>query len=90
MTVHQLSYDGEVYTLTISDGGENQTKTFSYLMKFETTPFQASSALSPGKQAQYVLTHSNKVTWNDLFEGMVSSQMAAYIDHYVIYAEKYR
>ena len=88
LILYHLSFDGEVYTLSFMDGTTKYRNTFEYLMMYDTTTFNSISAMVPGGRYQYVLTHDNKVTWDDLFEGMVSSQTAAYIDHFVIYSEK--
>ena len=42
---------------------------------------------APKTVIRYVLTHDNNVTWDDLWQGMISSQFGAYIDHHTIYRE---
>ena len=56
-------------------------------MRYDTTDFYSMSSKLPEERYDYVLTHDNKVTLEQLFNGLVSSQMDAYIDHYSIYSE---
>ena len=88
LNMYQLSYDGKTYTLSFVSDNELYTKTYAYLMKYDTTEFYTMSHKTPEGRYTYVLTHDNTVTWDELFNGLVSSQMGAYIDHYSIYAEK--
>ena len=83
MYKYQLDYDGETYTLTANEGGEPDVKTYKYLMKYE-----VSGTGADGNSTRYVLTHSDTVTWEELWNGLVSSWMGAYIDHNSIYTEK--
>jgi len=86
--LYQLSYDGNVYTLTVKDSGEVYTKTYEYLMCYDTTENFAASSQIPGRRLEYVLTHDNTVTWDQLWNGMISSQAGAYIEYSPIYREK--
>ena len=83
----RLDYDGETFTLTEPDGNDVRIRNFSYLMKYDNTAFYAPSSQTPGNRFDYVLTHDNTLTWEELFHGLVSSQMGAYIEHYSIYSE---
>ena len=88
LNVFQLSFDGKTYTLSFMSDNKSYTKTYEYLMKYDTTEFYAQSSKTPEGRYTYVLTHDNKVTWEQLWNGLASSQMGAYIDHYSIYSEK--
>ena len=87
LNVYMLTYNGEIFTLSYGDINDCQTRTYEYLMKYDTTDFYSMSSKLPEERYDYVLTHDNKVTWEQLFNGLVSSQMDAYIDHYSIYSE---
>ncbi len=82
--VHELRYDGKQFTL--SNGAEG-TRTYEYLMKYEDGPKYAFRSVVPQYRYQYVLTHDNRYTYNQLWMSIASSQVGAYIDHYTIYSE---
>jgi hypothetical protein len=82
--VHELRYDSKQFTL--SNGAEG-TRTYEYLMKYEDGPNYAFGSVVPQYRYQYVLTHDNRYTYNQLWMSIASSQVGAYIDHYTIYSE---
>ena len=82
--VHELRYDGKQFTLS---NGVEGTRTYEYLMKYEDGPNYAFSSVVPQYRYQYVLTHNNRYTYNQLWMSIASSQAGAYIDHYTIYSE---
>ena len=82
--VHELSYDGKQFTLSNS---AEETKTYEYLMKYEDSPKYAFGSVVPQYRYQYVLTHDNRYTYDQLWMSIASSQPGAYIDHYTIYSE---
>ena len=82
--VHQLSYDGKQFTLS---NGAEKTRIYEYLMKYEDGPMYAFGSVVPQYRYQYVLTHDNRYTYNQLWMSIASSQAGAYIDHYTIYSE---
>ena len=88
LNIYYLSYDGNTYTLSFVDGGVQYTRTYEYIMRYETDTLSVMSSKVPQKTTRYILTHDNQVTWEELFGGMYSSQLGAYIDHYSIYAER--
>jgi hypothetical protein len=85
--VQELVFDGEKYTLYSEGNGEKIVREYEYLMRYETELPSTASSQKPGTQIRYVLTHSDTVTWDDLWRGMISSQFGAYMDHYTIYKE---
>ena len=89
LVVYQLAFDGNSYTLSFRDrdGDSVQAKKYEHLMRYDNTEFYSQSSKTPGRRFDYVLTHDNNVTWEKLFNGLVSSQMGAYIDHHSIYSE---
>ncbi len=88
LNVYQLSFDGEVYTLSFIDGGQQHTRTFEYLMKYETVGYTAVSSKKPPVIDRYVLTHDEHATWDELWKSLASSAEGIYIDHYSIYTEE--
>ena len=82
--VHELSYDGKQFTLSNS---AEETKTYEYLMKYEDSPKSAFGSVVPQYRYQYVLTHDNRYTYDQLWMSIASSQPGVYIDHYTIYSE---
>jgi hypothetical protein len=91
LSLYQLRYDGKIYTLScldVWDGAALYTRTYEYLMKYDTTDFYAKSSLTPGGRYDYVLTQDNSVTWEQIWNSLISSQAVSQIDHYSIYAER--
>lgn len=84
LTVYRLRFDWTRYTLTFREGDTFLTRTYEYLLKYDT----AGSAVAPQGSWRYVLTHDDTVTWEQLIHGIASSQLGAYIDHYAIYTER--
>lgn len=82
-----LSYDGEQYTLRWEENGQELVRQYEYLMRYETQMGSTYSKDAPKTVIRYVLTHDNNVSWDDLWQGMISSQFGAYIDHHTIYRE---
>lgn len=83
-----LTYDGEKYTLSWNEYGTQYVRTYEYLMRYVTNNYSVTSSALPENTLRYVLTHDNKVTWEDLINGLYSSQSGAYIDHYAIYTDR--
>ncbi len=85
LNIYQLSFDGEEYTLTFADGN---TRTYEYLMKYETvSPYVISYTKAP-LMNRYVLTHDEHATWDELWKSLASSAEGILIDHYAIYTER--
>jgi hypothetical protein len=83
-----LNYDGKTFTLTEPAGDGVRVRTFAYLMKYDNTEFYSKSSLTPGRRYDYVLTQDNRVTWEQIWNGLISSYTGADIDHYSIYSER--
>ena len=76
LEVWQLHFDGSSYTLSMN----GESKTYEYLMKYGSSAAMESDL--------YVLTHDNRVTYDELWQSAASSQYGAYIDHFQIYSER--
>ena len=74
----ELSFDGDLYTITWSEGGTAYEKSYKYLMAYPSETLM-----------QYVLVNDRTVTWEQIWEGLVSSQLGAYIDHHTVYTAPY-
>ena len=80
---HHLNFDGEKYTLTVENSGNVTTKTYEYLMAYHT-----SEGLGTQNWLRYVLTHDDTLTWDQIWNSMISSQAFVHIDHYTVYSQK--
>ena len=83
--VIDLSYDGNSYTLCWNEGSKEYERNYKYLMCY--TGEAPTSRAIYDTYTRYVLTNDNTVTWEDLWWGLISSQMGDYIDHYTIYTD---
>ncbi len=84
LLIHDLSYDGEAYTLRWFEG-EEIVRTYKYLVRYEgklSLPY----ALYDG-YVRYVLVNDDTVTWKEIEWGVLSSQFDDYIDHYTVYID---
>ena len=77
-----LEFDGETYTLRWTEEETEYVRTYRYLMHYRG---DSSDAEEREFEERYVLTNENTVTWEDIVNGMLSSQSGDAIDHYSIY-----
>lgn len=83
--IMDLSYDSNKYMLYYKADEQEYTKEFSYLVKYTGKPRSSSAVFS--EYVYYVLVNDNSVTWEDIEDGMFSSQSDAWIDHYKVYSD---
>lgn len=83
--VDELSYDGREYTISSIGDSDRTSKNYKYLMKYIEEP--ESQSARHDSCIMYVLTNDNKVTWDDIWQGMISSQSDAGIDHWTVYTD---
>jgi len=83
--IMDLSYDGEKFTLLRTEEGKDYTDEYRYLVKYTGKPRSDSAAYSG--YTYYVLVNDNTLTWEEIENGMVSSQSGAWIDHYLVYSD---
>ena len=87
MYLKKLTYDGETYTIRWEEYGTEYVKTYRCLMRYDgSSPTTAWQGKDP--YVRYVLTNDDTVLWEDIFNGLVSSQYGAYIDHHTVYVER--
>lgn len=77
-----LEFDGETYTLRWIEEETEYVRTYRYLMHYRG---DSSDAEEREFEERYVLTNENTVTWEDIVNGMLSSQSGDAIDHYSVY-----
>lgn len=77
-----LEFDGETYTLRWTEEETEYVRTYRYLMHYRG---DSSDAEEREFEERYVLTNDNTVTWEDIVNGMLSSQSGDAIDHYSVY-----
>ena len=77
-----LEFDGETYTLRWIEEETEYVRTYRYLMHYRG---DGSDAEEREFEERYVLTNDNTVTWEDIVNGMLSSQSGDAIDHYSVY-----
>lgn len=82
--IKDLIYDGEGYTVEGYEDGKRILRRYSHLMKYEGKPRSKWASFS--EYVRYVLTNDKTVTWEDIEDGMFSSMMGDWIDHYLIYS----
>lgn len=86
--IFDLTYDGQTFLLSWDEYGTAYTRTYEYLMRYVANNSSMLSSALPENTVRYILTHDATVTWEDLFDGMVSSQIDDHVDHYFVYADK--
>ncbi|WP_227020511.1 hypothetical protein [Sinanaerobacter chloroacetimidivorans] len=81
----ELSYDGEKYTLLQTEDGKEYVDAYNYLVKYTGEPRGNSATFS--EYTYYVLVNDSSLTWQDIENGMLSSQSGAWIDHRTVYSD---
>lgn len=84
--IQELTYKDNSYTIRWFEDGEEIRKTYKYLMKYEGEP-ESETALYES-YVRYVLTNDNTVTWEQIWRGLISSQLGDAIDHKVVYQKR--
>ena len=81
----ELEYTGDIYRLRYYEDDKLYQKEFKYLMRYEGEAETKDAIYS--SYVRYVLVDDNKVTWNDIMRGLLSSRFGDYIPHYSIYTD---
>ena len=82
---HDLSYDGEAYTVRAYENGRDLVETYPYMMYYAGRAEAANAQYS--SYVRYVMTKDNSVTWEEIEAGRMSSQPEKDIAHHVVYEE---
>lgn len=80
-----LSFDGREYTLEWLEDGQRLTRTYGYLKHY--TGEKERENMAYDYFEHYVLVNDPDVTWEQIFEGLISSQLGAYIEHWTVYSD---
>lgn len=87
MYILELDYNGEVFSFRHFEEEKLYQSEYKYLMRYEGKAETNYSTYT--SYVRYVLVNDDKVTWNDILHGMVSSRLGDYIPHYQIYTRLY-
>lgn len=82
MFVHDLTFDGETYTIRWLEDTGAIVRSYPYMLRFEGDTFGSSLYSS---YIYYVLVHDASLTWDEIEHGMISSRLGDYIDHFTVY-----
>lgn len=85
MYIHELVYDGGIFVVSHYEDGKLIESEFKFLKKYEGDAETPNATYS--SYVRYVLVNDDKVTWEELMRGMLSSRSGAYIPHYQIYTD---
>lgn len=80
-----INYDGSKYTISWLEDGRRQSADYHYLKHF--TGEKERENIAYDAYEHYVLVNDNDVTWLEIWEGMISSQYGAAIDHMTIFSD---
>lgn len=82
----KIDYDGEVFRVSgrkCTEPSPEYREEFKYLRRFTS---EESSFYDP--LDRYVLTDDDTVTWDEIMNGMVSSQFGDAVKHYTLFTDK--
>lgn len=85
MYILELEYDGDKFRVSHFEDDKLYQSEFKYLMKCEGEAETNSATYKA--YVRYVLVNDDKVTWSDIWRGMISSRFGDYIPHQKIYSE---
>lgn len=84
-TALDLNFDGSAYTISWLEDGQRISKQFLYLKHFAGEKERENMAYDAYEH--YVLVNDNTVTWQRIWEGLISSQSGAAIEHMTVYSD---
>ena len=85
MFIFELVYNGETFSESHYEGDELYQNEYKYLMRYEGKAENVNASYS--SYVRYVLVDDDKVTWNDIIYGMISSRSGDFIFHSQIYTD---
>lgn len=74
VSVMDLEYDGEFYTVSVFKDGEEQESSYQYIFRFD-----------GGRYTRYILTNDRHTQWEDGWSAPVSSDTGEIIDYELVY-----
>lgn len=84
--VKDLTYDEGGYTLRYDESGVTYRSTYPYLVKYEGEVPEDSMAIYSA-YLYYALVHDDTLTYDDLFQSLISAQASDYIDFTWVYTD---
>ena len=81
-TAEDLTFDGSQYILEWIEDGRRQSRSYRYLKHFSGEKERENIAYDAYEH--YVLVNDNSVSWQQIWESLISSQFGAAIDHWTI------
>lgn len=81
--IQDLSFDGKMYTLFYAEEETEYIFKYKYLKRFEEKPKSDTAIYS--EIIRYLLVNDSEVTWEQIFQGMLSSRFGDLIDHKTVY-----
>ena len=81
-TAEDLTFDGSQYILEWIEDGRRQSRSYRYLKHFSGEKERENMAYDAYEH--YVLVNDNSVSWQQIWESLISSQFGAAIDHWTI------
>jgi hypothetical protein len=85
MYILELVYNGETFCVSHYEEEKLYQSEYKYLMRYEGKAETRDATYT--SYVKYVLVNDDKVTWNDITHGMLSSQFGDYIPHSQIYTD---
>lgn len=80
-----LTYDGESFCIRSIEDGEEYVENYKYLKKMIDEPESDTAEFI--LSVRYVLVDDETVTWDDIFQGLISSQLGAYVKNCCVYTD---
>ena len=85
MYIFELDYDGDIFSVSHYEEDRLIQSEYKYLMRYEGEPNTLHATFT--SYVRYVLVNDDKITWEDIMRGMLSSKYGDYIPHSQIYTD---
>lgn len=85
MYILELAYNGETFCVSHYEEEKLYQSEYKYLMRYGGKAETRDATYT--SYVRYVLVNDDRVTWNDIIRGMLSSQYGDYIPHSQIYTD---
>lgn len=85
MYILELAYNGKTFCVSHYEEDKLYQSQYKFLMRYEGKAETPDAIYT--SYVRYVLVNDDKVTWDDIFHGMVSSRLGDHIPHRQIYLD---
>jgi hypothetical protein len=85
MYIFELVYNGETFSVSHYEEEKLYQSEYKYLMRYEGNAETPDATYT--SYVKYVLVNDDRVTWNDITHGILSSQLGDYIPHNQVYTD---